>query len=304
MASSDYFLAALLESTRDRCLLPASDDTLSDARLARIINDELQGYMSELLVSTREEYILQMADVTATGQQRVRIPKRAAAASVRQITVLEGADEIAPERIEPERSKIWRTSVSLTVPTYVVEGDDVVFTSAISSQQKVRFRFHYMPKLVDEATTGAVIESIFTNRTSFTYANKTPGPFPPTPGLVDFIRLGGGNQPVGLDTTVQSVTPGTRTIFLAAGQTVPPDISVGDYVIAAGLTVIPPLPEALMPLLCQRAAYVGLRAIGDPKTEAALLQLQEMRVHAYNLMQPRTVSSPRYVMNRHAPGWW
>lgn len=303
MATSDYFLQPLLESVRDRCMLPASDDALSDARLTRIINDELQGYMSELLIATREEYLLQTTDVTATGQTRVRIPKRAAAAGIRQLTIVAGSSETTPERLEPERARL-AVRPSFGVPTYIVEGDDVVFDAAITSQQVVRFRYHYMPQLTDGATKGVQIESIAVGRNSFVYVGAPATPTPPLPGPGDFIRMGGGNQPMGLDTSVLSTNIPTRTVTLAAGNVVPDGIGVGDWMVVAGTTVIPPLPEAFMPLLCQRAAYVALRAIGDPKADAALLQLQEMRQAAHNLLQPRTMSSPRYVINRYAPGWW
>jgi hypothetical protein len=303
MASSDYFLQPLLESVRDRCMLPASEDALSNVRLTRIINDELQGYMSELLIATREEYLLQTTDVAATNQARVRIPKRAAAAGIRQLTIVAGGSETTPERLEPERARL-ATRPSFGTPTYIVEGDDVVFDGPITSQQQVRFRYHYMPQLVDATVKGAQIATIAPNRATFTYVFNAGVVEPVLPALVDFIRIGGGNQPMGLDTAMQAINTGTLTVTLGAGFTVPDAISVGDFAIGAGTTIIPPLPEAFMPLLCQRAAYVALRAIGDQKADAALLQLQEMRQAAWNLLQPRTMSSPRYVINRHAPGWW
>jgi hypothetical protein len=284
-------------------MLPASEDALSDVRLTRIINDELQGYMSELLISTREEYLLQIANVAATGSTRIRIPSRAAAAGIRQLTVL-GADgaELMPERLEPENARGIRFTGR--VPAYYVEGDDVAFLEPINSTQTVRFRYHYMPTLTDSSTKGVVIETIAGNRQSFTYEGAPIKPDPVLPALCDFIRLGGGNQPMGLDTVVQSLSTPTRTVTLATGSTVPSGIVVGDWAVAAGTTIIPPLPECMMHVLCQRSAYVALRAIGDPKADAALMQLQEMRAAAFNLMQPRTTGSPRYVTNKYAPGWW
>jgi hypothetical protein len=190
------------------------------------------------------------------------------------------------------------------VPLFSVEGDDVVFTQPIPSNQGVRFRFHYMPQLVDATIKGAQIESIAVGRASFVYVfnPEIVAPILPTP--FDFIRIGGGNQPMGLDTQLLSVNTTTRTITLATGYTVPPGISVGDWAVPPGTTIIPPLPEALMPVLCQRAAYVALRAIGDPKADAALLQCQEMRLAAFMLLQARTTGHTRYLVNRHSPGWW
>ena len=306
MAVEDLMLPALLESIRDRCMLPASDDTLNDTRLLRLINDELQGYMSELLVSTREEYLLQVFDVTATaaGQQRFRIPPRAAAAAIRQITIVQDGVEWAPQRLEPEAT-VGRTFELMPLAQqagwYQVEGDDILLPEALGGTATLRFRVVYMPKLVSPDDAANVsIQSISVDRTSFVHLAET-GHAPVTP--FDFIRVGGGNQPMGLDSTRLSYVPGTHTVTMAAGTTVPEGIQILDWVVAAGTTIVPPLPEAFVPVLCQRVAYVALRAIGDPKAQAALEQLMEMKAHALTLAQPRTMSSPRVIVNRFGPGW-
>lgn len=303
MASSDFFVRPMLANIRDRCLLPASEDTLNDLRLLRLLNDELSFYMANVLMGLHEEYLLQRFDVgpIETGGKRFRIPTRAVGSALRDVTVLRGSEEIPAVRLEVD-SKPDERSI-LTGYGYVIEGDDVVFNSAIGTGDTIRFRVAYMPTLVDAEVKGEEIETIAGNRQSFTYAGAPIKPDPVLPGRIDFIRLGGTNQPTGLDSVVTSINTPTRTVTLAAGHTVPPDISVGDWAMAAGTSVIAPIPDALQPLLAQRVAYVALRSVGDEKAEAARIQLGEMQDNAMALLRPRTEAQPRYVINRYAAGW-
>lgn len=314
MAAADFFVPALLESIRDRCMLPSSDDTLNDARMLRLVNDELQGYMSNLVVSLREEFLVQHFDVgpISTGGRRFRIPSRASASAIRDVKVLRGGtEEIPTVRLELD-SKPDEISI-VTGYGYWLEGDDIVFNDLVSAADVVRFRCAYMPKVVYPgdalpiATIAADRRSFTFDRTGLPTAGTAPGAtFTAQP--IDFIRLEGGNYPRGLSTPVATVTGGsaaTGTVTLGGPLTtkVPDDILVGHFAAKAGTSPVAAIPEALQPVLAQRVAYVALRAIGDPKAEASLAQLVEMKDQAITLMRPRTEAQPRYLINRYAAGW-
>ena len=304
MAASDFFVQPLLSNIRDRCLLPSSFDTLNDARLLNMANDELLGYVSNLLITLREEYLIQHFDAgpISTGGKRFRIPPRAVGSVLRDVKVLRGgSEEIPTTRLELD-SKPDEFSI-LAGFGYWLEGDDIIFTALLGTADVIRFRCAYMPRLVDSQAKGVELATIASDRQSFTYAGAPVKPDPVLPARIDFIRLGGANRPVGLETVVQSITAPTRTVTLAAGYKVPPDISVGDWAMAAGETVVAPLPESLQPLFAQRVAYVALRSIADEKAEFARQQLEEMKQQAVALHQPRTEGQARVVLNRYAAGW-
>ena len=312
MAASDYFADEMLESTRDRCLLPASDDTLNDARLLRLMNDELRGYISALIVGVREEFILQTLDVALQdGVRLYRIPWRAVSSGIRMVSLATAEGDATPlERFDLEKKKENFGSAAgygygpFSRPGFFLHGDDVEVAFGSSLGTSLRFDFHYMPELV-HVESAVKIESIASDRNSFVYTDQSPGQveqWVKDDSYADFIRLGGGNQPMGLSTHIITHDTPSRTLTLDVGLTVPAGIVPGDYACNEGRSVVAPLPESLQPLLAQRTAYVALRSIGDTKAGAALDQLSEMKRDAVALLQPRTIGHPRKMINRFGVG--
>lgn len=313
MAAADFFIPPLLDNIRDRVILPVSEDTLNDARLVRLVNDELAGYISNLCITLHEEFLVQHFDVgpISTGGKRFRIPSRAAASAIRDVKVLRGGtEEIPTVRLELD-SKPDEFSI-LTGYGYWLEGDDITFNGTVGTTDIIRFRCAYMPKLVYPGDA-LPIATIAADRRSFTFdraglptAGTSHATFTAEP--IDFIRLEGANYPRGLNTPVATITGGALdagTVTLGGPVTtkVPDDIQVGHYAAKAGTSPVAAIPEALQPVLAQRVAYVALRSLGDEKAEAARVQLEEMKAQAEVLMRPRTEAQPRYLINRYAAGW-
>jgi hypothetical protein len=80
-----YDTEQLIANIKRRCLVPTSQLTYQPEDFVDLANDELQGEVVPLLMSTREEYFVTFVDIPCPSDRTITIPKETTASKVRSV---------------------------------------------------------------------------------------------------------------------------------------------------------------------------------------------------------------------------
>lgn len=297
--SQDFSTVALLASIKRRGMLPSTDETLATADFLAIATEEIQSYITELLVSVREEYAVSSYDVaTVVGTEAYRLPPRATGDALRDVLLSDGQGNYHPlSRVEPSRRYDYGSTGEAS--GYVLEDNSVILIPAPSTSHTLRMMYFRQPSKLVETSAVATISSIDVTRLIITTTASIPSTF--TSGVVlDVVDEKPGFRCLTIDAATTGTVSGT-TITLSSA--LPSTVEAGDYVCLAGESPVPQIPVSLHPLLAQRVVVKCLEALGDKGVNAAKAICDEMRKSAVTLLTPRTQGSARVIVNFNGPGW-
>lgn len=307
MANTNPYLASsLLADVKRRGQIPeTSDGSYSESELLAFASDEIQTYLTSLLMSVREEWFVRPYDYNLTGNQvTFNIPQRSIGSKLRQVLVGQDPNWLVVQRVEPKQTYGYYYGFTpASFPNagfgagYVFQNTTIKLLSASYGGPTLRLMYFLRPnRLVSEFACG-LITDIDTNTNEVTVSNA-PTTF--TDGTsYDFIKSKSGFDTLAMD-QVADITGNVLTFE----DDVPNDLEVGDYVALAGQSPIPQLPVELHPLLAQRTVVKVLESAGDPKAEFARNMCEAERQSAVNnLIQDRSEGDSRYLTNFNGPGW-
>lgn len=297
--SQDFSTTALLASIKRRGMIPTTDEALSTSDFLAIATEELQSYITELLVSVREEYGISDYDQTTTvGEDTYGLPPRAAGDSLRQVLLSDGAGNYYPlSRIEPNRRYDYSSSGEPS--GFVVEDHSVILVPSPSTATTLRMKYFRQASALVVTSAVATVSSINGARTVVTTSSTIPATF--TSGVsLDVVDNLPGFRCLTIDAATTGTVSGTTITFSSA---LPDTVTAGDYVCLAGESPVPQIPVSLHPLLAQRTAQKCLEALGDKRSRDAKEICDEMRRSAITLLTPRTQGNNRVIVNHNAPGW-
>lgn len=296
--AQDHSTTGLLASIRRRCMLPATDEALSNSDLLAMATEELQTYIMELLTSTREEYRVFYTDVTVVaGTAQYLIPERASGDKVRDVLMLSGSTYIPLSRVEPERAT--QSTQTGVVGGYYFEDNTLVLVPTPSSAGTLRVKYLRRPSALVATSAVATVNSIDATRRIITTSATIPSTI--VSGIrVDIVDNNPGFRTHSMDLLTQATTSGTT---ITVTSDIPTSVASGDLVCLAGESSIAQCPVELHPLLAQRTAVKALEAVGDPKMSKADEICDRMARQAVGLLTPRSDGSARYLVNYNGPGW-
>ena len=174
----------------------------------------------------------------------------------------------------------------------------MVLVPSPSQSGTLRLEYHRRPSALVTTSAVATISSINGARTVITTTATIPSTI--VSGIsVDVVDNTPGFKTLVMDATTTATTSGTTITLTAA---LPSSVAAGDYVCLAGESPVPQIPVELHPLLAQRTKAAALEALGDPKAVQAMQVCDRMRQSAMVQLSPRSKGSPRYLINRNAPG--
>lgn len=302
---ADYTATALIASLRRRGWLPAAS-ALTTADCLAILNEEARVYLTALLKSVREEYLVREADYDVplvAGTARYRMPTRCVANALRSVHVLDGQSNPRPlTRVEPENQHGYPGSGSPV--GYMLRGGTLQLLPTPGGGGTLRLGYlQRLSQVVDASACGRV--TAINTGTGAVTVSAAPATFVTTASgvpLYDFVRGTPAFESLAVD---QSATVAGTILTFA---TVPAELAVGDYVALAGETPIPQVPLECHALLAQRAVVVLLEATGSPRLEAArrILEGEDgkggMQADVMRLLSPRVTGSTRPLVNPNGPG--
>ena len=291
---ASYTTDTLIESVRRRGHLTHSAGSIDLDDLVFLANEELQTYVVQFLIQLRAEFNVSDHPIALTaGTSLYDLPSRAVGSEVRQ--VLRETTENQFERIlrvEPERILVPPQANS--GPTHYYFKDlQIGFTPCGGSNVIVQY-FRRPGDLVLEVQ-GAQVTAIDEMAGTVTLA-AVPDTFTDA-AEYDFTQA---RPPFRLLAMDQSATFVSNVMTLAE---IPTGLAVGDWVTLAQESVIPQIPLVLHPFLAQRTVVKALEALGDARGEQFAKAALDEEGRLSRILVDRTQGSPRYIINRHGPGF-
>lgn len=301
-----YLASNLLADIKRRGQIPeTSEGSYGTADILAFASDEIQGYLTTLLSSIREEWFVRSLDHTlGTNQVTFDIPPRSVGSSLRQVLLGSAPNNwIVLQRVEPKQSYNAYYGGSTSAPGnsgfgpgYIFENTHIKLLSASYGGPTLRIMYFLRPNRLVLETSCGLITAIDTNTNEVT-VSSAPTTF--TDGTsYDFIKAQPGFDTLAFD-QVADITGNVLTFT----DDVPSDLAVGDYVALAGESPIPQLPVELHQLLAQRVVVKILESAADPRMEIAKMMCEEQRKEALILITPRSIGDSRYLTNFNGPGW-
>lgn len=298
---ADYTASALVASIRRQGFVSESS-SLTNEDLLAWVNDEARTYVTALLKSVHEEFLVNELDYTVpivTGQATYRIPPRVVGGGLRMVSLVTSASvpALPITRVEPPNAFLY--GVSGVPGAYMLRGNLLQLLPAPSSGGTLQLTYLQRMSEVVLVASCAVVQSIA--GLAVTLAGTLPATFLST-ALFDFVRATPAFETIGLDATATFV--GNVATFSA----VPTGLAVGDYVCLAGECPTPQVPLELQQLLQQRVIVRVLASSGDPRLAAQQLLLEGsdgnggMKADALSIIAPRVSGNARPIVNKNAPG--
>lgn len=312
MANPNVYTASyLLASAQRRGQIPESSDrSFSTEDLLALMSEELQTYITPLLMSTREEWFVRAHDQTLTNATAYRVPVRSVGSKVSQVLVGGGNNQwTILRRIEPIDQ--WNNNYGSswmpgTVQGYYFQNTDVKLLANPPAGSTLRMMYFLRPnRIVAEDACGTItaintgLNQVTVDEATMPLGDDAFG----TSNTFDLIRGTPGFETLAMDQSISAVSGADNNVFTFT-DTLSTDLAVGDFMCLAGESPVAQIPVEIQPLLTQRLVVKVLEALGDPKTEAAAKALDAQEKKAVGIITSnRAENDARYVVNHQGPGW-
>jgi len=316
----------LIESIKQRAMIPIAQSTFSDEDLLDFANEELKVGMLPTIMTLHEEYLVYNQDIPLEdGVSKYEIPYKAIEAKLNDLVYKDQANNLYEmTRLTPADRVWWQSSAGFfnQFGRFYFENNNIVLVPGVQSANGgVLSLFYYLrPNELVEASRIATITALTVSgantiitvdqvpdniRSDVTNTNTQSN-------LIDFMQTKPGHKTYKFDYELPSgslnVSNSTFTIPTAdlpedeAGASL---LTVGDYIATAGESFIPQIPTDLHVVLAQRVACRCLEALGDTAgLTNAKAKLDEMNALIANLIDNRAESSPQKVVNQHSVLKW
>lgn len=260
------------------------DGRFTDQEILDLASDALISEIAPMLVASREEYYVTTKDYTITADQaNYAIPYRAMGATLREVKLVLNGRQTDLIRFDPEDVEQLESG---EVQGFYLQGNNVVLVPTPSSNQgTLRLTYFLRPSSLVPVTECAQITAIagqvltITTPTGWTTSNT-----------FDIIQGSSGYVLKGADFTASAV--GASNITLV--ETLPTDVTVGDYICLAGESCFPHIPADAHQLLAHLTVVACLESLGDQTNLAVAVQRADSLRKAFTmLLSNRVQGAPR-----------
>lgn len=296
----------LINSIKRRAMIPSDQDTFEDEDFLDMLNEEIQYFGVEHLMSTYEEYLVVYEDFDlSTDVFEYEIPERAIGNKLRALYYVDSSNnlyELSRISLEdvPTYTNYNNNFVNGMASTFYIQGNKIVLADEVPfTEGSLRMFFYLKPnKLVDESRAGK-ITSIDRNTGIVTVSNF-PEDFSNLP-VMDFVQTSSPNKILSYNITPTSVNVNTKSITFSTSD-IPSLLKVGDYINFAGETIYPQMPTELHAVLTQRVAVACLEALGDDQgLQRAQQRLEMMEKSTLSIIDNRVESANQKLRNKNSP---
>lgn len=300
-----------------------STQAAMDSSILDLAAQELSTSVADVLISLRQErWVRQQTDVQiAAGINRYRIPARALAAGVSDLTIVDGGTEYDLSPIDTEdrfrfsdgRKGNWRAPYG-----YTWEGDCILLVpTPMETKYTLRVRYPRQPSRLVTVANCAAISSL--TGTVLTIVAGAPVGWSSITMDIDVISGTTHGDVLEDDVTVvTNAGPTTMTRSSGTFALTGPDAILGtgnnyyrSYVCVAGTSCIIPIPESVYPLLVAATVRRCQEVCGDDDALVAAERAYaraEKRVR--NMLEPRNRGGREMLTNPYSalrggrfPGW-
>ncbi len=306
MALPQYSTEQLIENIKRRCAVPTSQTTYTEADFCALANDELQGELVPLLMSTREEYFVEYVDVVPDGDE-LYIPDDAVGAKLRSVCIKVPGSPVTfinIPRIDLDLVAGIGYSSNLTLVGFYVQGNKLILYPSNSIQQNQEIRLFYYKRTLTLAAPSdygiVTAVDLETNTVSLSFV-----PYEWDVGTT--LNAVSSVQPFKITSAISTIVADSSPTLILDDAT---GISVGDYVSLQGFSAIPQVPIEAHAYLAQLTAVKCLEGLGDRSgMEAAQAKAEMLKKNMLIMISQRVDGSTKKIIHpngglRAGAGLW
>ncbi len=297
MAKPQYNTEQLIENIKRRCTVPTSQLTYTDEDFVLLANDELQGEVVPLIMSTRDEYFVDYVDVNSDSSGVIPIPSVAVGAKLRTVCYVQQSSPLLlinlPLLNLDVVAGVGANFINgLTFTGFYIQDNSIRLYPNTSVPVGTQIRIYYYRRslvLAEPSQYGQVVS--IDPDTNTVVLDKVPT------GWVVGDTINAVSQDPNFKITVESAEITTLSAPSVVLSSVV-GLSVGDYVTIEGYSAIPQLPVEAHAYLAQLTAAKVLEGLGDRAgMEAALAKAKSLKDGLLIMTSSRVDGSPKKVIN-------
>ena len=295
----------LIESVRNRAMIPNDTSVYTDQNILDIANEEIDVQLLDKLLTLHEEHLTVHIDLPRNENGVYDIPYRSVGNKLRDVVMVSGGTQYEMSQVsigEVPDYTYDNSTYNSAMDKFYIESNQVKFLHPSRSYEFVRIYFYIRPSVLTKTEKSAVITQIVSDETetSITFTS-IPNAFA-TLTEIDIVGYRSPNKIKGWDIPVQEVNTALKFIKINNSdiQDILGEISVGDYVCQAEESPVPNLPTEMHPLLAQLTAVHILEALGDSEGLAnAQRRLDNMTKSVMELVDDRVELAPKKIKPRN-----
>lgn len=295
----------LISSIKRRAMIPSDQDTFTDVDFLEMLNEEIQYFGIQHLMSVHEEYLVTEQDFELNKDVfEYEIPDRAIGNKLRGLFYADTSNNLFElSRISLEDVPVYTNYNSNFIngqaSVFYVKGNKIVLADEIPfTEGSLRMYYYLKPNSLVEEDRVGTITSIDRTGGVITMSNF-PSDFSNLP-LMDFVQADSPNNILKFDIQPTASNSNTNSVTFSTSD-IPSDLKVGDYVNFANECIVPQLPVELHAILAQRVAVASLEALGDVQgMDMAQKRLSQMEESTLDTLDNRVESSNEKIRNRNS----
>lgn len=297
MAKPQYNTEQLIENIKRRCSVPTSQLTYTEEDFVLLANDELQGEVVPLIMSTRDEYFVDYVDVLSPADGIIPIPSEAVGAKLRSICYVQQTQPLTlinlPLLNLDVVAGVGANFVNgLTFTGFYLQGNDICLYPNNSVPQNTQIRIYYYKRSLVLAAPNS-----YGQITSINTLTKTVV----LDSLPSDWRVGDKINAISQDPNFTITLEEAQITALSAPSLVLSSVDglgVGDYVSLQGYSAIPQIPVEAHAYLAQLTAAKALEGLGDTQGMAnALEKAKSLKDNLLLMTSQRVDGSPKKVIS-------
>ena len=299
----------LIESVRNRAMIPNDNSVFNDTNILSILNEELDVQLLDKLLSLHEEHLTVHVDIPRNSDGVYDIPYRAIGNKIRDCSLILGDGnvyELAQISLGelPDYTYDQSSYSSSGLDKFYVESNQIKILQPSRSYSSIRIYYYIRPNYITKLDQAGVISAITTTDTEVTFTfSSFPSKF--TESLeYDIVGARTPNKIKAWDLSPISgeVNSSLKYIkFLKSDlEDTLSDIKVGDYLCKAEESPVPNIPTEMHPVLSQLASIHILESLGDSEALAnAERRFEKMNNSVLQLVDDRVELAPKKIKPRH-----
>jgi len=294
MAKPQYNNKKLIESIKRRCSIPTSQLTYTDEDFILLANDELQGEVVPLIMSTREEYFVEYIDVISDSTGIIPIPSQAVGAKLRSVAQVQNADNLTLINLPLINldviAGIGVEGLSSSSGFYIQNNSICLYPNLSMSGLLIRLYYYKRTLMLAEPSMYGQITSINVATSTIVLNNL------PTSWVVG-DKINAISQDPNFKLTMEEAT---ITVLSSPSVVLSSVIglNVGDYISLMGYSSIPQIPVEAHAYLAQLTAAKALEGLGDREgMKAALEKANSLKDSLLIMTSSRVDGSPKKIVS-------
>lgn len=298
MDQPQYSVTELIANIKRRCAVPTSQLTYTDAKWALMANDQLQGKVVPLIMSSRQEYFVDYISTTMPNDGIIDIPDVAVGAKLRSVCWVQANTTplmmVSLPRLDLDTVAGYGyvNATPYTVVGFYVQGNQIIIypVTGIPPGQPLRL-YYYRRSLVlaDPVAYSRVVSvdtlnnevQLETVPTSFEVGDE-----------INTISSVPNFAITKESATITSVSSPTLGLDSVSG------ISVGDYISGYGFSAVPQVPVEAHAYLAQLTAVMALKGLGaSDQAAAAQAEANDLKTNMLIMISERVDGSVKKIVH-------